>query len=157
VTELVADGTNAVLKLEEFLPYRLAILSAYVCRGLAQIHERYGLGWGDWVLLTTLGEVGPMTATAFGVRTGVHKTRVSRAVAVLLKRGLILRTVNPIDMRQALLRLSPSGKDVYDQMTPLARAYLKRLEEGISPDDLAALDRGMTRIGEQTQRLVSLP
>jgi DNA-binding MarR family transcriptional regulator len=154
VADLVAHATITQLKLEEFLPYRLAILSASVSRGLAQIHERFGLERGEWLLLTTLGETGQTTATAFGAQSGMHKTRVSRAVAALLQRGLILRIVSQTDRRQAQLRLSPAGKHIHDQMVPLIRVYLERLEDGLPPEDRAALDRSLKRLGERSRQMM---
>src|SRR5262249_50399944 len=87
---LVATETNPLLQLESFLPYRLAVLASIVSRGLAGIHERHDLGAVEWIVLMTLGEGGPMTATALGARNRMHKTRVSRAVTSLMRRELIL-------------------------------------------------------------------
>lgn len=64
---------------------------------------------------------------------------------------LDLRTVSPVDMRQAQLRLSPSGKEIYDQIAPLALEYFERLQEGLDPQDRAALERGIKRIAERTR------
>lgn len=155
VADLVTRGTISVLKLEEFLPYRLAVLSASVSQGLAQIHERFGLERGEWLLLTTLGESGQITATAFGAQSGMHKTRVSRAVAALLQRGLILRVVSPADKRQAQLRMSPAGKSIHDRMAPLIHAYLERLEDGLSSEDRAALDRSLIRLAERSRLMMT--
>src|SRR5690242_10669964 len=97
VTEL-ADGTSLSLKLEEFLPYRLAVLSSLVSRVVAQVYARHDLKLGEWLVLMTLGEFGPMTAKAIGTRNRMHKTKVSRAVATLLERDLIGRSPNRIDL-----------------------------------------------------------
>ena len=50
----------------------------------------------------TLDQCGEMTAKAIGARHGMHKTKVSRIVAVLLGRGLISRRLSHADLRQAL-------------------------------------------------------
>ena len=68
MTELVADGTVPSLKLEEFLPYRLAVLSSVVSRVVAQVYARHGLKLGEWLVLMTLGEVRQMTAKALGAK-----------------------------------------------------------------------------------------
>jgi DNA-binding MarR family transcriptional regulator len=83
----------------------------------------------------------------------LHKTRVSRAVSALLSRGLIHRTASLTDMRQAPLQLSPHGKQIYNQIVPLAREYLAWLESELSVEERAALDRSLTRLTEQSRRL----
>jgi len=153
VTDLVTNGTIAPLKLEEFLPYRLEMLSGLVSQGLAQIYEGFDLGFCEWQLLMTLGEVITTTATAFGARNRMHKTRVSRAVSVLLSRGLVRRIASRTDMRQAPLQLSSQGEQLYNQMAPLVREYLASLQNELSSEEQAVLDRSLTRLTERSQRL----
>ena len=76
VAKLVADGTVPSLRLEEFLPHRLAVLSSVVSLVVAQVYARHGLKLGEWLVLMTLGEFGPMTAKAIGARNRMHKTKV---------------------------------------------------------------------------------
>ena len=153
VANLVTDGTVAPLTLEEFLPSRLEILSDLISQGLAQIYGSFDLGFCEWQLLMTLGEVATTTATAFGTRNLMHKTRVSRAVSALLSRGLVVRVASRTDLRQAPLRLSPQGEQLYNQIVPLTRDYLARLEDELSSEERAALDRSLTRLTEVSRRL----
>jgi DNA-binding MarR family transcriptional regulator len=153
VANLVTNETIVALKLQEFLPHRLEILSGLVSQGLAQIYESFGLGFCEWQLLMTLGEVASITATAFGTHNRMHKTRVSRAVSSLLSRGLVQRIANRTDLRQAPLRLSPEGEQLYNQIAPLAREYLARLEHELSSEEWTALDRSLTRLTERSLRL----
>src|ERR1700710_778748 len=103
VPEMVAGGTTLALKLEEFLPYRLAVLSSAVSDALSQIYMRHRLSTAEWFVLMTLGGGGVQTAKALGTACRMHKTKVSRAVAGLLARDLIARQPNRIDLRQAFL------------------------------------------------------
>ena len=150
---MVSNETIIPLKLEEFLPYRLEILSRLISHGFAQIYESFGLGCCEWQLLMTLGEAGTMTATAFGTRNRMHKTRVSRAVSALLRQGLILRGASLTDLRQAPLRLSARGQELYTQIAPLTRDYLHRFEELLSPEERATLDRTLILLAEHARRL----
>jgi DNA-binding MarR family transcriptional regulator len=153
----VAGETTPLLKLEEFLPYRLAVLSTVLWRGVAQLHEGHGLNSGEWIVLMALGEAGAATSKALGSRNRMHKTKVSRAVNGLLLRGLILRQANRSDLREAILQLSPAGKSMYEQCVPHALAYLKQLEEGLTEQERAALDRGLARLALEARRLIADP
>ena len=155
MTELVADRTVSSLRLEEFLPYRLAVLSSVVSRVLAQLYERHDLSMNEWLVLMTLGQFGEMTAKSLGVKNRMHKTKVSRIVATLLERGLISRRSNHTDLRQSFLHLTPLGKELYEECTPLAADMVKRLEDAIPAADRDAVDRCLVRLVARSEELIS--
>ena len=83
---------DAAFKLEEFLPYRLNVVAALASQALSRIYtERYGIGVAEWRVLVTLGHYGVMTGKAIGAHSHMHKTKVSRAVALLESRKLLVR------------------------------------------------------------------
>jgi MarR family len=96
------DG--APLKLEQFLPYQLNVVAALVSEALSRVYaRRYRIGIPEWRVLVTLGQFGVMTGKAIGTHTHMHKTKVSRAVALLEKRKLLARRINRADMRESFL------------------------------------------------------
>ena len=96
-------GEDAPLKLEHFLPYQLNVVSSLVSQALSQVYSRrYAIGVPEWRVVVTLGQHGVMTAKAIGAHTHMHKTKVSRAVALLEKRRLTTRRANRDDMRESL-------------------------------------------------------
>ena len=104
---------DAALKLEEFLPYRLNVCANIVSTALSRIYaERYSIGVPEWRVLVTLGQFGMMTAKAIGIHSHMHKTKVSRAVAMLERRKLVVRRANRDDLREAFLSLTPAGSTV---------------------------------------------
>jgi DNA-binding MarR family transcriptional regulator len=142
------------LKLEEFLPYRLNVCSSLVTQALSRIYaERYRMGVPEWRVLVTLGELGPMTAKAVGLHSHMHKTKVSRAVALLERRKLVSRRVNRADLREAFLSLTAAGRDVYNELAPAALAFVRQLLETVDPAERAALDRVLTKLIERSVQL----
>ena len=116
------------LKLEKFLPYRLNVCSSLVTQALSRIYaERYRMGVSEWRVLVTLGELGPMTAKAVGLHSHMHKTKVSRAVALLERRKLVSRRVNRADLREAFLSLTAAGREVYKDLAPAALEFVRQL------------------------------
>ena len=112
---------TAPLKLEEFLPYRLNVVASVVSQSLSRIYsDRYGIGVPEWRVLVTLGQYGMMTGKAIGAHSHMHKTKVSRAVALLEKRKLVTRRANRADLREAFLALTPAGRAMYDDLAPIA-------------------------------------
>ncbi|MCP8936957.1 MarR family transcriptional regulator [Alsobacter sp. SYSU M60028] len=137
-----AGRRAAALALDEFLPYRLNVLAQIVAEGLEREYSAaFGIHIPEWRILAALGEQREMTARDIGRHSRMHKTKVSRAVAHLLDRGLLDRRANETDRREAFLKLSPEGRAIYEAIVPMAKAYEARLTEGLSRQDLAAVDR----------------
>src|SRR6476646_7522962 len=149
-------GDNAPLKLEQFLPYRLNVVASLVSQALSRIYaERYGIGVPEWRVLVTLGQYGMMTGKSIGAHSHMHKTKVSRAVALLEKRKLVTRRANRADLREALLTLTPAGRAMYDDLAPIALAFANRLSEVVDTADRAAFERAVDRLIERSAKLAA--
>jgi len=136
-----------VLELERFLPYRLNRLAEAVSRDFARTYrERLGLTRPEWRLLATLGQFGTMTATAVGVHSAMHKTKVSRAVAALEKRGWLARATDAEDRRIERLTLTARGAATYRDMVPVAKAFEARIDAMLGKQERAALARGLAAL-----------
>jgi len=142
------------LRLDEFLPYRLNVCSALVTQALSRIYAaRYKIGVPEWRVLVTLGEFGMMTAKAIGQHSHMHKTKVSRAVALLERRKLVSRRANREDLREAFLSLTPTGRDIYEELAPAALEFVRQLMDTVEPGDRAALNRVLTKLIERSTQL----
>ncbi|MFL6928626.1 MAG: MarR family winged helix-turn-helix transcriptional regulator, partial [Xanthobacteraceae bacterium] len=132
-------GEAAPLKLEDFLPYRLNVVASLVSQALSRIYaERYDIGVPEWRVLVTLGQFGMMTGKSIGAHSHMHKTKVSRAVALLERRKLLTRKANRDDLREAFLTLTAAGRAMYSDLAPIALEFANRLAESIEPADRAA-------------------
>jgi DNA-binding MarR family transcriptional regulator len=150
-----APGETALLKLEDFLPHKLNVLSSLVSQALTRVYgQRYGIGIPEWRVLVTLGQYGVMTGKAVGAHTHMHKTKVSRAVAQLEQRKFVARRANRADLREAFLSLTPAGRAIYEEAAPIALDFTNRLSEVVSPSDRAAFDRAMRQLTERSAKLV---
>ena len=144
-----------LLKLEDFLPHRLNVLSSLISQALTGVYSRYGIGIPEWRVLVTLGENGVMTGKAIGAKTHMHKTKVSRAVAQLEQRKLLARRANRADLRESFLTLTPSGRSVYEELAPDALDFMGRLFEVVAPADRPAFDRAMAELTRRSAELVA--
>ena len=154
----VADAPRDVarFKLEDFLPYRLNVLSSFASQALSKVYAaRYKIGIPEWRVLVTLGHFGIMTAKAVGDHSHMHKTKVSRAVAALEQRKLVARKVNRDDMRETFLSLTPAGRAIYEEVVPAALEFTRQLLNVVEPADRPALDRALTRLTERCAELAN--
>jgi DNA-binding MarR family transcriptional regulator len=149
-------AAQATLRLEQFLPYRLTVCASLVSQALSSVYaERYQIGAPEWRVLVTLGQFGMMTAKAIGLHSHMHKTKVSRAVAVLERRRLVARRANRADLREVFLSLTPAGREVYDDLAPMALDFAQRLLDTVDPADREALDRALTKLTQRSAELVN--
>jgi DNA-binding MarR family transcriptional regulator len=149
-------GEEAPLKLEHFLPYQLNVVSSLVSQALSRVYaRRYGIGVPEWRVVVTLGQHEVMTAKAIGAHTHMHKTKVSRAVALLEKRRLVMRRANREDMREAFLSLTASGRTMYEEVAPHALEFARRLTDILSPSDREAFDRALKQLTARSAELAA--
>jgi DNA-binding MarR family transcriptional regulator len=149
-------GEQAPLKLEHFLPYQLNVVSSLVSLALSRVYaRRHGIGVPEWRVLVTLGQYGVMTGKAVGAHTHMHKTKVSRAVALMEKRRLVMRRSNRDDMRESFLSLTDAGRSMYEEVAPHALEFARRLIESVPPDDREAFSRALKLLTARSAELVA--
>ena len=150
------ERERAPLKLEQFLPYQLNVVSSLVSQALSRVYaRRYRIGVPEWRVLVTLGQYGVMTGKAVGAHTHMHKTKVSRAVALLEKRKLLVRRANRDDMRESFLSLSGAGRTMYEELAPHALDFARRLTEILTPADREGFYRALKQLTERSAQLVA--
>jgi DNA-binding MarR family transcriptional regulator len=130
------------LHLENFLPYRLSVLSNTVSGAIAAAYfAHFGLSIPEWRVMAVLAANPGLSAAEVTARTAMDKVAVSRAVATLLAAGRLRRTMVKADRRRTHLELTPSGTRVYAQVVPMALNYERHLVAPLSAKDRATLDR----------------
>lgn len=142
---------RAPLRLQAFVPFRLNRLAAAVSEHLSAIYRgRFALEVPEWRVVATVGQERDCTAKFIAASTRMHKTRVSRAIAHLIGRGLIERAASANDRREMHLRLSAAGRRMYAQLVPLALAREEELLSCLSAAErraflaaLAGLERSL--------------
>jgi len=73
------------------------------------------------------------------VRCALDPSTVSRAVAALVRSGLVARTADPVDGRASVLAVTPRGRLTLDDFTRQADERLAAALHAWSPEDIAVL------------------
>lgn len=138
---------NDELILEDFLPYRLAVLSHTVSTNIARVYDkRFGLSIPEWRVIAILGRFPGLSAVEVAERTMMDKVAVSRAVTKLMKNGRLDRQFADADRRRSILHLSEEGRRVHDKIAPLALEFERDLLHGIGDDDIEKFNVVMERL-----------
>jgi DNA-binding MarR family transcriptional regulator len=141
--EIMSDALN----LEDFLPYRLSVLSHTISATIAKAYEtKFGVSIPEWRVIAILGRFPGLSAVEVADRTMLDKVAVSRAVTKLIKNGRIDREFADADRRRSILQLSDEGKRVHDEIAPLALAFENELLQGISAEDFATFNVVLERL-----------
>ncbi len=149
------QGDPLSFELDQFIPYRLSLLTNTVSAGIARSYrDQHEISVIEWRIMAVLGRYPGLTAKSIGERTAMDKVAISRAVKSLLERGLLERVTDPEDRRCLRLRLSPGrGESLLKKIIPLARAYEQRLLEALTPREQERLS---TLLEKLQQRAVSI-
>ena len=140
---------HAQLELQNFLPYRLSVLSNRTSDAIAREYsQRFSLSVTEWRVMAVLGRYPELSANQVAQRTAMDKVAVSRAVAKLLDTGRLLREFDEDDRRRSVLRLSEAGYAIYDQIVPLALGFERQLLGDVDATERALLFRLLDRLDE---------
>jgi DNA-binding MarR family transcriptional regulator len=144
------------LILEEFLPYRLSVLSHTISTNIARVYEkRFGVSIPEWRVIAILGRFPGLSAVEVADRTLMDKVAVSRAVTKLIKSGRIDRQFADADRRRSILNLSEEGRKVHDEIAPLALQFERELLQDISEEDYETYNSILDRLLSKARLLGS--
>jgi DNA-binding MarR family transcriptional regulator len=148
------DDMNDELILENFLPYRLSVVSHTVSTTIGSIYaKRFGLSIPEWRVIAIVGRFPGLSAAEVAERTLMDKVAVSRAVTKLIRNGRIDRQFAAADRRRSILNLSEEGRDVHDAVATLALAFERDLLQGIDDKTYADFNLVLDRLLEKARRL----
>ena len=135
------------LKLEDFLPYRLSVLSNTISTTVARAYDkRFKVSIPEWRVIAILGRFPGLSAVEVAERTMLDKVAVSRAVTKLIKKGRIDREFADADKRRSILNLSEEGRKLHDEIAELALGFERDLLQGLGDEELAQLNSTMERL-----------
>lgn len=136
-----------LLVLEDFLPYRLSILSNRVSRAIAARYaQAFDLTIPEWRIIAVLGRRPGLTAKDVAEATEMDKVAVSRAVAKLVDAKRVAARADQEDARRQLLSLTLAGEALHARIAPLALSTEQRLLSALRPRDREMLDDLIDRL-----------
>ncbi len=141
------SGAAGVLRLDDYLPYRLSVAANAVSQLIARAYrDRFGLKVPEWRLIAVLADSGALTPQALCERTVMDKVTVTRAAQGLVRRRLARREPHASDGRSHRLRLTAAGRRLHGRIAPLALDYEASLLRGMDPRAVESLERQLRRL-----------
>ncbi len=149
-------NTDSTLVLEQFLPYRLSILSNTVSNTIArEYRELFGLSIPEWRVMAVLGRFGPLSASGVCERTAMDKVTVSRAVPRLIEQKFVKRDTDPNDRRRAILQLTAHGTRTHRKIVPIARGHEAELAAALTVQERRSLDTLLAKLQQRASEIAA--
>lgn len=140
-------SSGELLVLEDFLPYRLSILSNRVSRAIAARYAKaFDLTVPEWRIIAVLGRRPGLTAKEVAEATEMDKVAVSRAVAKLVESKRVAARADREDARRQILSLTSQGESVHARIAPIALASEQKLLSALNNDERKKLDDLLDRL-----------
>jgi DNA-binding MarR family transcriptional regulator len=131
------------------LSSRLMVLANLLKRGAILRYKRIaGLSSVEFGLVASLGGRPPMSVVRLAEAVGMDKGQISRALAGLVSRKLVSRSINPKDNREVLVGLTAAGLAAHEAIVAGARERNARLLSGLREDEAAMLLGYVDRLTE---------
>jgi DNA-binding MarR family transcriptional regulator len=154
----VKTGVPDSLHLEQFLPYRLSVLSNVVSAAIADAYrQRHELTIPEWRVIAVLARYPGLSARAVAEKTRMDAVAVSRAVTRLLRAKRLRRATAADDRRRSILSLTEHGMAVYGEVVPFALQYESALLAALQPAERRVLDEILEKLTDRAQQLDGAP
>jgi DNA-binding MarR family transcriptional regulator len=148
----MTDTANPTSVQEDTAP-RLRLVIARVARQLRQnVDVDTGLTTTLLSALASVDRIGPVTLGELAAAERVQPPSMTRVVAKLEERGLVVRSIDPEDRRVARLEVSADGRRLLHRSRTRKNAFLAQRLKSLTPEELSALNAALPvleRIAEE--------
>ncbi|WP_407852378.1 MarR family winged helix-turn-helix transcriptional regulator [Bordetella petrii] len=107
----------------------------------AAFSSRVGHALPRWRILLTLHECGQCSQKLLAERCRLDPASLTRLLQAMQQQGWVTRSADPHDNRVTNAVLTPAGQAVVDQALPRRAAFFEEALQGLSAQDIAALNR----------------
>lgn len=138
---------NAMLLLNDYLPYRMAVVAARMLREAARIYKRRSdpLTTPQWRILGILANFEPLTASEISRISMLDKVAISRALVEMVRRRFVVRRRTRRDRRELEVTLTNEGWRYYRGLAPELRRQEQYLRSMLAPGEIESLFRVFER------------
>jgi len=144
------------LDLSNHLPFRVAVVSNLLAlnrdlsiRSLSELEPR------ELRVLLNIGSYMPIKAADIAYQSRIDSSNVSRAVKVLLSKGLVNAEPDAKSKNIKHLTLSAAGIELYQQLTHALEPRAQALESVLSEEERACFYRCLTKIEAKAEQLLA--
>ena len=142
-------------EIRELISFRIHAVANLLSRGAALAYRReFDVSLMEWRTLALLGAHQPLSLNELSRHAGLDKSQMSRVVAGLSKRALVLRGPDSADGRGVRLTLSRAGSKLYEGLIASANRRNDAFAAVLSADERHQLDDMLARLADKARELI---
>jgi len=142
-----AAAEPARLAMIELVSFRLHSVANLLSRGAAMRYRReFGVTLWEWRTIALVGATPELSLNELAKVAGLDKSQVSRVVAGLTERQLVLRRADSNDGRGIRLSLTRDGQRLYERLIEAANERNQIVLGALTNEDCVALDRVLGKL-----------
>jgi DNA-binding MarR family transcriptional regulator len=143
-------------QLAELLLFRLYRVHATAGPTVIRLCEtRCGVTRREWRVLASVAENEGVLSSELAVRALLDRARTSRTLTTLTDKRLIRREPRPGNRREVQVFLTDAGRALHAVLFPQIAVVNEHLIQGLSAQDRATLDRLLTTLQLQADRMAA--
>jgi DNA-binding MarR family transcriptional regulator len=143
--------------IEDLLLFRMSRVLAIGGAPVIRLCEgQYGITRREWRVIASLQSGRRMLSSELAEHLQLDRARTSRAITSLVAKGLLQRHGVAGDLRKAEVEMTDKGRSLYAKLFPQVQEINAGLLSSLTDAELALLDRMLTAVQAQAQRLGSL-
>ncbi len=135
---------DSILDLLNLVLYEIIGLSGSLVTRICE--SDYGITREEWQLMALLTALGPMSPSDMAARTAIDRSQVSKTLAGLGAKRLVVRQRVPGDARRVHLKISSKGLELYQTLMPRVVQVHHSLLDGFSQSERQRLAQDLFRI-----------
>jgi DNA-binding MarR family transcriptional regulator len=142
--------------IKELLSYRLHQVANLLSRGAEMRYRReFGVSLWEWRTVALLGGAAEaQSLNELASAAGMDKSQMSRVVAGLGRKKIVVREADASDGRGIRLSLTSSGKSLYQKLIRAAAERNHALVGCLTAKERAALEAIMTKLAHEARALI---
>src|SRR5262249_45398754 len=146
----VAPRLLRQLPLERRFGYQFNMIArALAQHTLLHVEREFGLNLAEFRILSVLAHRTSPSIRDIAAHAQLDKAQVTRALADLVRRGLVTQVVDAQDRRLRVVKLTHTGQDIFAATLPVSIERQTRLERCLTGSELRVLWKALSVLSEE--------
>ncbi|MGL4287272.1 MAG: MarR family winged helix-turn-helix transcriptional regulator [Phreatobacter sp.] len=137
---------EAPVTIKDLLSYRISRTANAMSRSAALRYQQFGVTLQEWRTIALLAAESPQALNQLARSAGLDKAQMSRAIASLVERGLVLRKDSEAGGRSIDLTLSRRGEALYKDLIAAAAERDEAFRACLSDEEQRVLDGALGKL-----------
>ena len=139
------------LRFQDYISIKIHQTDLNLTKYIKSKLDQFNLAPEQNLVMMLLWEQDGLTQNELAEKLNKDKTNIARMASSLEKKGYVKRAHPKEDRRSLMLLLTKNGKELGEQVIPVAEEFNEVVTNGLSEDELTELERLLSKIDQNVQ------